>query len=291
MSRSNLSEWALEHRSLLWYFMIVFVLAGTFLLHQPRARGRPELHHQDHDRPGQLARRDGRGRDQAGHRADREKAGGAEIARLHQDDHHSRPDHRLRQSAADHQGARRPADLGARSQHDSRHQGPVPAAASQGPFFNDRFGDVFGNIYAFTADGADPAPTARSGRGRAIAGADRAERSAASICSARRTKWSFSNSRPGRSRRSASTCRPCANAGRAKRRHRRPASSRRDRSGSPFASAAVHVRRQPSRRQSARQRPLLSADRYRDDPARLCRSADSPVPLSTASRPSASPSA
>ena len=26
----NLSEWALEHRSLLWYFMIVFVLAGAF---------------------------------------------------------------------------------------------------------------------------------------------------------------------------------------------------------------------------------------------------------------------
>ena len=29
-SSFNLSEWALEHRSLLWYFMIVFVLAGTF---------------------------------------------------------------------------------------------------------------------------------------------------------------------------------------------------------------------------------------------------------------------
>jgi multidrug efflux pump len=26
----NLSDWALEHRSLVWYFMIVFVLAGTF---------------------------------------------------------------------------------------------------------------------------------------------------------------------------------------------------------------------------------------------------------------------
>ncbi len=27
-----------------------------------------------------------------------------------------------------------------------------------GPFFNDRFGDVYGNIYAFTADGLTHAP-------------------------------------------------------------------------------------------------------------------------------------
>ena len=30
MSRFNLSDWALEHRSLVWYFMIVFLLAGVF---------------------------------------------------------------------------------------------------------------------------------------------------------------------------------------------------------------------------------------------------------------------
>ena len=29
-SRFNLSDWALEHRSLVWYFMIVFAIAGTF---------------------------------------------------------------------------------------------------------------------------------------------------------------------------------------------------------------------------------------------------------------------
>ena len=28
MKPFNLSEWALEHRSLLWYFMIVFAIAG-----------------------------------------------------------------------------------------------------------------------------------------------------------------------------------------------------------------------------------------------------------------------
>ena len=30
VSRFNLSEWALEHRSLVWYFMIVFAVAGVF---------------------------------------------------------------------------------------------------------------------------------------------------------------------------------------------------------------------------------------------------------------------
>ncbi|NKN35932.1 efflux RND transporter permease subunit [Agrobacterium sp. a22-2] len=30
MKSFNLSDWALEHRSLVWYFMIVFILAGTF---------------------------------------------------------------------------------------------------------------------------------------------------------------------------------------------------------------------------------------------------------------------
>ncbi|CDZ40613.1 Acriflavin resistance protein [Neorhizobium galegae bv. officinalis] len=30
MKTFNLSDWALEHRSLVWYFMIVFILAGTF---------------------------------------------------------------------------------------------------------------------------------------------------------------------------------------------------------------------------------------------------------------------
>ena len=30
MKSFNLSDWALDHRSLVWYFMIVFVVAGVF---------------------------------------------------------------------------------------------------------------------------------------------------------------------------------------------------------------------------------------------------------------------
>jgi multidrug efflux pump len=30
MKLFNLSDWALEHRSLVWYFMIAFMVAGLF---------------------------------------------------------------------------------------------------------------------------------------------------------------------------------------------------------------------------------------------------------------------
>jgi multidrug efflux pump len=39
-------------------------------------------------------------------------------------------------------------------QEDRRHRHTLPAGV-QGPFFNDEFGDVFGNIYALTAEGFD----------------------------------------------------------------------------------------------------------------------------------------
>ena len=38
------------------------------------------------------------------------------------------------------------------AQEDRRHP-PHAAADLQGPFFNDEFGDTFGNIYALTGDG------------------------------------------------------------------------------------------------------------------------------------------
>ncbi len=46
-----------------------------------------------------------------------------------------------------------PLPMAARAQHDRRHPVVVSRTASSGPFFNDRFGDVYGNIYAFTSDG------------------------------------------------------------------------------------------------------------------------------------------
>jgi multidrug efflux pump len=40
------------------------------------------------------------------------------------------------------------------AQEDRRHP-PHPAEGTVGPFFNDEFGDTFGNIYALTGDGFD----------------------------------------------------------------------------------------------------------------------------------------
>ena len=46
-----------------------------------------------------------------------------------------------------------PVDLAAGAQRRQRRLAHAARAASVGPFFNDRFGDVFGIIYGFTADG------------------------------------------------------------------------------------------------------------------------------------------
>ena len=100
MKPFNLSDWALDRRSLVWYFMIAFLLAGSFLLPPAWPRGRSELHHQDHGDPGQWPGASAAGDDAAGHRPDREEARRAGIARLHQERHRRRPDHGLRLSAA-----------------------------------------------------------------------------------------------------------------------------------------------------------------------------------------------
>ena len=55
-------------------------------------------------------------------------------------------------------------------------QSAISRKASSGPFFNDDFGDVYGNVYAFTADGLTRAPAARLCRIRRAESADGAER-------------------------------------------------------------------------------------------------------------------
>ena len=127
MKSFNLSDWALRHRSLVWYFMIVFMVAGVFSYLNLGREEDPALHHQDHGDPGAVAGRLGRGDDAPGHRPDREEARGAGISRLHEEHHRRRPDDGVRQSARHDQGARRQSDLGPRPQHDRRHQGRFSA--------------------------------------------------------------------------------------------------------------------------------------------------------------------
>ena len=76
MTGFNLSEWALKHRSLIVYLMIVAVAGGTVLLLPARPQRGPVLRHQDDGGSGRLARRHRRGHAQAGHRAARAQAAG-----------------------------------------------------------------------------------------------------------------------------------------------------------------------------------------------------------------------
>ena len=66
----NLSEWALRHRSLVWYFMGIFAVMGVAVIPEPRARRRSVVHDQDDADPDAMAGRL-RGRDvEASHGAD-----------------------------------------------------------------------------------------------------------------------------------------------------------------------------------------------------------------------------
>ena len=205
MNGFNLSDWALERRSLLWYFMIVFLIAGAVRLSAASgARKTPNftiktMVVQAHW-PGATAEEVTR---QVTERIEK-KLEELEVARLHPLDHHRRQDHRLRQSAADHQGAGRRSDLDARAQHDRRHQGPVPQRRA-GAFLQRPLRRRLWQHLRLHQRRPDVAPIARPRRGRPLEGPDRAQCRPASISSARRTRRSISNSPPGRSRRSAST--------------------------------------------------------------------------------------
>lgn len=152
MKKFNLSDWALEHRSLVWYFMLVFVLAGTFsylnlgreedpnftiktMVINARWPGAPaeEVARQITDRiEKKLEELDNldyvRSQTVAGQTTifvellPTTKARDVDPTWV-----------RVRNMIGD-------------------IKGDFPTGVV-GPFFNDRFGDVFGNIYAFTSDG------------------------------------------------------------------------------------------------------------------------------------------
>ena len=82
---------------------------------------------------------------------------------------------------------------------------PTLPAGVVGPGFNDDFGDTFGIIYGFTADGFIPSRTARLRRGRALEAAAASPTCRRSRFSGRRTNGSSSSSTPGSSPISAST--------------------------------------------------------------------------------------
>ena len=152
MKPFNLSEWALEHRSLVWYFMIVFAIAGVISYL-------------------------GLGREEDPNftiktmviQANWPGASAAEVAKQVTD----RIEKKLEElESLDFTRSQTTAGqttvfvnlLPTTKARDVPYQwlrvrnmiGDIQTSfptGVQGPFFNDRFGDVYGNIYAFTSDG------------------------------------------------------------------------------------------------------------------------------------------
>lgn len=152
MKKFNLSDWALEHRSLVWYFMLVFVLAGVFSYLNLGREEDPNFTIKtmviSAQWPGASAE------EVARQVTDRIEKKLEELDNL---------DYLRSQTVAGkttifvelvpETKAKNVEPTWVRVRNmigDIR--GDFPSGVV-GPFFNDRFGDVYGNIYAFTSDG------------------------------------------------------------------------------------------------------------------------------------------
>jgi len=152
MNRFNLSDWALEHRSLVWYFMAVALAAGIFsYLHL--------------------------GREEDPAFTIRTMVIVAQWPGANAEDVASQVTERIERELQDLPSLdfTRSVSTAGKAMVYVNLRNETPAASVravwlevramisdiaytfpqgvQGPFFNDRFGDVYGNIYAFTADG------------------------------------------------------------------------------------------------------------------------------------------
>lgn len=152
MKSFNLSDWALEHRSLVWYFMIVFILAGAFSYLN---LGREEDPNFTIKTMVITAQWPGASAEEVTRQVtDRIEKKLQELESL---------DYTKSQTVAGQTTvfvellpttkARDVAPTWLRIRNMIADiKGDFPSGVV-GPFFNDRFGDVFGNIYAFTSDG------------------------------------------------------------------------------------------------------------------------------------------
>jgi multidrug efflux pump len=152
MKSFNLSEWALEHRSLIWYFMIAFMAAGLFSYLQLGRAEDPDFTVKTMVIAAQWP-----------------GASPEEMTRQVTD--------RIEKKLEELESLDYTKSVTVAGQttvfvylRDSTKARDVPPTWARvrnmiadikadfpqgviGPFFNDRFGDVFGNIYAFTSDG------------------------------------------------------------------------------------------------------------------------------------------
>ena len=152
MNKFNLSDWALEHRSLVWYFMIMFAVAGAFAY---LGLGREEDPSFTIKTMVIQAQWPGASAEEVTQQVtDRIEKKLQELDNLE----HTRsittagqtivfvdllPDTNARDVKPTWSRVRNLID-------DIKHEFPQGVV---GPFFDDQFGDVYGNIFAFTGDG------------------------------------------------------------------------------------------------------------------------------------------
>lgn len=155
MKRFNLSDWALEHRSLVWFFMIAFLIAGTAAYFNLGREEDPAFAIKtmvvQASWPGASTE------EMTDQVADRIEKKLEELPALEYTRSLTTPGQTivfvyLRDSTPG-------AQVAANWQQVRNMLGdirPEFPAGMAGPFFNDSFGDVYGNIYAFTGDGLTP---------------------------------------------------------------------------------------------------------------------------------------
>lgn len=152
MNRFNLSDWALKHKSLTWYFMLVAMIAGVFAYMNL-------------------------GREEDPNFTIRVMVIGAQWPGANAEDMALQVTERIERKLQDLQALdyTRSITVAGRTAVYLNIRNEIPSSKVRatwlevrammndisptfpqgvlGPFFNDRFGDVYGNIYAFTADG------------------------------------------------------------------------------------------------------------------------------------------
>ncbi|MDR6670030.1 efflux RND transporter permease subunit [Rhizobium sp. 1399] len=152
MKKFNLSDWALEHRSLVWYFMIVFILAGAFSYIGLGREEDPNFTIKTMiiqvQWPGASAE------EVTKQVTDRVEKKLEELESL--DFTRSETVAGKTTIFVELLPTTKAKDVNAIWMRVRNMIGDIKGdfpSGVIGPFFNDRFGDVFGNIYAFTSDG------------------------------------------------------------------------------------------------------------------------------------------
>lgn len=155
MKGFNLSDWALNHRSLVWYFMLVFVVAGIFAYLNLGREEDPNFTIKtmivQANWPGASVNETVR---QVTDRIEKklEELDSLDFTRSVTTAGKTVIFVNLKDTTK----ARDVVPNWTQVRNMVNDIAPQFPQGVQGPFFNDRFGDVFGNIYAFTSDGLTP---------------------------------------------------------------------------------------------------------------------------------------